>query len=236
MWIQIISTIVATLSVVVAGIALRIAFRFESAQLRSAQVATAPELLLADYLKIPLAEPVRIGNARIKTLADARQRPVSYLQAFLDGKDGTQGQWPNFVDKSTRLGTWENTVAYALSLSLQRLGTLTLSGAVAVDVVSPMYAVAILQDWMVCEALVEKIRSADAIVDSRSKKVPFQRRHAEWIALAAALYLSENWTGGSINKLLTMINVDEFRQREQLIREVEGAFVGGESHRAMQRH
>lgn len=116
-------------------------------------------------------------------------------------------------------------LAYELSVMLERLGALAASGAVPVEIVVEVNGYQLVEDWIYAKAHVkERIRNAeDPIardVAAGAQPIPFSRRHAEWLACIAALYMHKYWHGGDrLDYYLTeMGGVDEIRERERQLR------------------
>jgi hypothetical protein len=91
-------------------------------------------------------------------------------------------------------GGWRNRVAFELSVALERLGVAVATGVVPLRFLLPLAAGQILDDWRICKPWVDFHRDNEPVFESRTA-IPFQRRHAEWLALLCAVWMTRIYTG-----------------------------------------
>ncbi len=126
---------------------------------------------------------------RVRRLKEARE--LAKLAIKVRGEDA-------FLAATTKQGTWENRVAYELTLILNRLGNLTLAGAVPFSIVVSLLGRQIVEDFYLAHRSVrDTIRRDTGGLESRAEilgaRVPDARRHAEWLASACAVHLLMYW-------------------------------------------
>lgn len=120
-------------------------------------------------------------------------------------------------------GSLENAFAYEVGLALQRVGSSVYTGSLSLDLVLATNGYELVEDWVYCSALVEdRIRRS---ADPRSVSdltVPFARRHAEWLASIAIVYMKKKWVSPQTDTFLRFFGgLKHAREREKLIREAE---------------
>lgn len=82
-----------------------------------------------------------------------------------------------------RLGSEENQLAYELNIAIEQLGLAVWTGMVPLNVVLPLAADQLIEDWLLCKAWLDDYRLQKQTVAEDG--TPFHRRHGEWLALVA---------------------------------------------------
>jgi hypothetical protein len=197
------AAVAALASVAVAILVFLTAKRWRAEIPRARQVANIPGLLQEMYTNKRFVDT----SGKECTFRDYREGARSVLNAC----DCADTPACEFHKKSLQDGkhdhnqqTTENRFCYALSLSLQNVGLMAFVGALPLQVVFAMMAPLILEDWGLCRFLVGQIRR-DKNPDTGSQgdvTGSFRRRHADWLACVAAIYLKAVWGDSQQTKRL----------------------------------
>lgn len=183
----------------------------------SEHIANAPEFLYKEYINRELAKPITIDGQEYNTLREARNAITKRI-----GKKERQGL------TSIKDEAW-NEFTYQLSIALQNVGLMILAGAVPIKLVLPNVAGLIVEDWNLCSKIVEARRTVAPMLKTSKKlsaPIYFQRRHAEWLATAAAIYLYNYWEGEGLNEWLHQFQAfEKLEKREQELRGAEPYLV-----------
>lgn len=191
------------------------------------QIANIPELLNDLYIfgKIPpphfeVESKKYVKIKKLKYFRDARNIINSKI------KD-EELSLECFYENTLKIGkTWENNYTYHVSISLNQLGLMILSGAVPINLALSNISDIILLDWMYCKKLIKKIRLDDPIkckTEHRSD-IYIIRKNAEWIAYAAAIYKLNKWTGFKCQKTIRSLgekSYEDIKKREIILRKHE---------------
>jgi hypothetical protein len=215
-WLRWIPVIAGFASSVAGSAALYLAFRFHAERTLAEQIRTVPVGLIEEYLDRELPPGIRGSNGQVlRTLKQARElaRP-----ALNDGPERRA-----FLERSVEEGTWENAVAHEVSVALNRVGILVLAGGLPPRVVLALNGRQFVEDWDLCSKLVkELIREQREFSPRADLDVGWHRRHGEWLACAAAIYLADQWTGPYLGEFIRrMGGLDAVRERERAIRRME---------------
>ena len=187
----------------------------------SEQIANAPEFLYKEYINRELEKPIIMNGEHYKKLREARNAFTDRLKKQDGLKRGmTEGEaWTDFT--------------YQLSIALQNLGLMILAGAIPIKLVLPNVAGLIVEDWNRCSEVVEARRNKPICLRSRKKlsaPIYFQRRHAEWLASAAKIYLHNYFEGAGLDSLLVSSeDFEKLEKRERELREAEPNLVFGKT-------
>lgn len=222
--------IIAVASLVLSVYATSLVLRFRHELSLSEQVANVPEFLNKRYSdrKFQVPKNARACARGLLILKDARK----YIKDLEKEKKLVEADW-------LKEGTVENAFAYQVSLALQNVGIMILSGALPIKIVLPSVAAIVVEDWNRCYKLVnEELRSPElTLITPKETTAPihFARRHAEWLAYAAAIYLQRKSRGERRDQALfafgeaERIDFDEseerIRKREYALRKSEPALV-----------
>lgn len=87
---------------------------------------------------------------------------------------------------------WENKLAFELSVALERIGIAVFSGALPISILLPLMADQIIDDWILCYQWIKSYREQERIYDAQAK-IPFHRRHAEWVVILSTLWMYKNY-------------------------------------------
>ncbi|MCK4953257.1 hypothetical protein KAS14_05695 [Candidatus Bathyarchaeota archaeon] len=205
---------------IIAIFAIYRAFRFRQELSFPEQIANIPEFLRREYAYR------KFDENKFKTLEQARNEIRNITKIKRMNVKEIQKEILENED------SWYNKFAYQASIGLQHIGLMILVGAIPIKLVLPDIGKLIIEDWSYCSELIEKKLREDVLTlktDKKySKKIHFSRRHAEWLAYAAALYLYNYWEGEKTNELLLRLfgkNVELIRKRERELRESEPALI-----------
>jgi hypothetical protein len=96
---------------------------------------------------------------------------------------------------ATTLGTWQNKFCYELSIALERLGAAVFTGVVPSRLVLCVASDQLIEDWLLLSDFIEahRRRPGGATRELRGEKLDYHRRHAEWLALLAGLWMRCNF-------------------------------------------
>lgn len=145
-----------------------------------------------DYSEKLVAVTLPDGNDESPSLRQVRDVLLNFLNS-------TDGSWDTFKAESVDKREKANKMAYEISLALHYLGVAAASGAIPLRLLFVDQARVILLDWVFAESLVDSIRAIQQeaeerlptiiSVGERAVSVPQHRRHGEWLALAAYLFV-----------------------------------------------
>lgn len=219
----------AICSILAVGVGLytiRMHFRFRADVDLAQKLAATPGLLTAEYLERPLLKPkstktIRSWPANFK---DARRLARKYYPLGESAADKVARE--AFENKSTQEGNWENSFAADVSIALERIGILALSGAIPVRLVLDLVGHNVLEDWLYCREFVQKKVRNDRDVSARLPPfcgLPYFRRHGEWLAYLAALECKARWKGRTVSDLLDHYpeRLDELLEKEKRLRSLD---------------
>ena len=161
-------TVVSISALFVSIAALYLVIRFRKELSLSEQVSNTTRHIYDEYSKRKLDPPIKFRNKRYKNLEEIRHLIRRSKREDKFDEISSDSGWHKF--------SWE------ISLAMQHVGLLIL----------PDIACMIVTDWNYCSKLIEENRKGNPIlIDSKKSGNPiyFTRRHAEWLAFAAAVYL-----------------------------------------------
>ena len=226
---QLLTAIGALVSATIAAIAIWHAKRARSEVSWPDQIANLPDFFRNEYTERAFVPPVEVSSThKLHTLKDAR---LLLHQGLLSQETNRIDQVLGEFHRNTlEIGTWQNRFAYELSLGLQSVGAMVLAGAIPLGWVLAVNGTQIIEDWIYCSRLVqERIRASNRINAKNltgPNHVGYHRRHGEWLAYAAAIYVSQNWEGDYIDHLLRQMGDLKFiREREREIRQLESGII-----------
>ncbi len=235
----------SVVSTVVAAAALYWTARINLALRRQEQVNNIPRLYLDEYADGTFSSPIQMRDAgadvTLSTFKDARDH------IRRSGKDAAARS--RFLENSVKHETWENRVAYEFSLALQKLGASVFVGAIPLDFVLATGATRIIADWGYCHPLVERIRrDSPSVQNPRSgEHVEYHRRHGEWLAYVAAVWLHHTWSTAELTAFLDAVapaGPGKGRERQQIklirdkldsIQRVDGELLSDTTERQLRR-
>jgi len=200
--------------------AIFLASRYRRELSLSEQMEQFSQVFMEIYLDREFYYPEESGKKR--TLKSCRKRAHNKMKKSED----------EFFTNTLINGKWENTFAHQLSFSLNRVGALILSGALPLKTVLSLSALSIIEDWYFCQKLIlQDMRQDDFDIYSKiqkdgNNKIPYSRRHAEWLAYACGIWMYDNWEGGKLNKYLKYLgSIEEVKKREKQIRQIESPLI-----------
>jgi hypothetical protein len=104
-------------------------------------------------------------------------------------------------DVESQVGnTWQNEVAYEIALMLEQIGVAVFTGLVPLRMVLALYGARFVKDWLLCRSWVRSYQDRAEMV---SHHISYHRRHGEWLALVAAMWMDENWTYPNSKRVLS---------------------------------
>ena len=135
-------------------------------------------------------------------------------------------KYKSFIKKTIKPDTEEGQFAEQFGLEIQRLGFRILCGAVPLLPVLSVYSVTILEDWSYCKIHIEKvIRKKSPLpfdIKPEFSEIDWSRRHGEWLACIAAVYLYKRSSGKKVSRLVALAGeIDKLRVRARLLIEAE---------------
>lgn len=142
------------------------------------------EIVVQQYLDRPFSATRAPEHVQFANLRDAKRRALGELNS--DPLSWAQ----DITDESG----WRNKVAFELSVALERLGVAVATGVVPLRFLLPLAAGQILDDWRICKPWVDFHRQNEPLFESQTA-IPFQRRHAEWLALLCAVWMNRAYAG-----------------------------------------
>lgn len=233
----VVSSLAALATVIVAYLALRATIRFRSELSLSEQIGNVPDLYVKEYLYRQFSTPLRVGTQELHTLKDAR----ALAKEEITPRDNeTPEQAKERFLNATLDSNWENKFVYELSLALEQVGAMILVGAIPLELVLAINGDQIVDDWMYCSRFIEKrLRNPQVAPTSRvhdAKNIYYHRRHGEWLAYAAAIWLFQKWEGGHLIDLeATFGNVETMRKRELELRQVDSELIPETTQKSLRR-
>lgn len=223
----VVASLAALATVAVTYLALRAAIRFRSELSLSEQISNVPDLYVKEYLDRQFSTPLFVDTQELHTLKEARALAKEEIKPR-DNETPEQAR-ERFLNATLGSG-WENKFAYELSLALERVGAMVLAGAIPLELVLAINGDQIVDDWMYCSRFIEKrLRNPQVAPTSRvhdTKNLYYHRRHGEWLAYAAAIWLFQKWEGGHLRDLeATFENVETMRKRERELRRIDSELI-----------
>lgn len=206
-------------SAFVAAVAVMLTWRINSAMRRQEQVNNIPRLFLEEYVDAKIARPIQVpdtdGGTTLTTLQEARECVRCLAR--------DRGAWEGFLERSRDERKWENRIAYEISLAIQKVGASVFVGAIPLDFVLATGATQIVSDWGYCHRLVQRIRDDFPPLEATrfylAKQVGYHRRHGEWLAYVAAIWLHQKWGSVELQQFLDAtvpISPDKNRMNNQI--------------------
>lgn len=157
----------------------------------------------------PGADAIVMNGVTYDELRTAKRVALSERLALEDeiGRERAAKAWERLTrvlpHGTSRRPAALNRIAFYLAEALQLLGLACYTGDVALARVLVNLGDAIVDDWYVCERWVSTYRSSQSLLNPGMRKdVAYHRRHGEWLALAAALYMYEKWKYDPAARLL----------------------------------
>lgn len=227
------SLFIALLMFIIAYITLLATIKFRSELSFPEQISNIPDILNEEYLKRQFSPPAKTNERELYNLKDARLLIQDELK--LKGDETLEQARDRFLTSTLQDFRdhdyyWQNKFAYEVSLGLEQVGIMILTGAIPLNLVLVLCAYQIIEDWGYCSILVkEKIRGNDAPIPKSQdykESVVFHRRHGEWLAYAAAIYMYKNYSGERLNYLISLIGeIEKIKKHEKKLRKFDSAII-----------
>jgi hypothetical protein len=187
---DLLGSIISLLSVIIAFYSIILAFRFRSELGFSEQISNLPNFIGKNYWNREIVPPIMVKDVELQNLKDARALVAKEIKSTENGY--AEDALNSFLAATVQLGTWQNKVAYQISLGLEQVGLNVLSGA----------------------------HDLEAKVREDRELIRFHRLHGEWLAYATGIYMHNLWTGDSLKKLIDSLGgIEEIKHREKTIRQ-----------------
>jgi hypothetical protein len=161
---------------------------------------------------------VIIDGLKVVSIREAR---LFVSKALVPVDNETEEEARNrFVENTLEPGNWENVFAYEVSIGLNTIGSAILSGAIPLTFVLASCGLLVVDDWLLCRGLVEKIRRArPAPLENLPDKTSIHRIHGEWLACAAAAWLVKSCSGVVLERFSEVVGGKEaMLKRERQLR------------------
>lgn len=203
--VSVFQALIALISLLLASAALQLSIRARRVLSTADQLSNIVPLFNDTYQFRQFPQQLVIERNKVINLKEARV----YVKKALAPKnnESVEQAREKLLSRTLILPSWENTFAYEVSLGLEIVGASVLAGAIPLSFVLGSNALQIVDDWLLCERLVnEKIRQqpeAVHLIDvSLQGEIRMQRIHGEWLAYASALWLSRSWSGGILDQFI----------------------------------
>ena len=221
MIISLISSLISFFSVIIALYSIRLAFRFRTELGLSEQISNIPEFIREEYWFKQISPPISIGDEEISTLKDGRFYIYEKMK-FAD-VNNFEEELNRFLDKTVNRKTWQNKIAYQISLGVDQVGLYVLSGGLPAQFVFAVSANQLMEDWLYCSRLVTDIFRDPHEIKPKpgitSDRIRFHRYHGEWIAYASTIYMNKYWDGEKIDIVIKLLGgIDDIKNMEKTIR------------------
>ena len=223
-----VGAIAGALSALISLYAIFQALRFRTESSTSEKLANLPEYLSKQYVDRVFEIRDKRGRRRSLTLREARLLAKSDIspkrgETISDARN-------RFIAATLEIGSWQNRFAYEVSIGLEWVGIMILNGAIPFSIVVTLVGMLIIEDWTYCKELVAKVIRAQEPVTPKNNRfgpfVAYQRRHAEWLAYASAIYMCNYWTSQHLDDLLYLLgNFTSIKSAERAIRKFERPFI-----------
>ncbi len=228
------SVIVSVGSLTMAILALLSTYQFRRELAYPEQASHIADLFIGLYLDRQFPTPVVADGKTYTTLKQAREsirnrlrgKPLNEQKKLLD----------EFREATLNPDSWENSFAYELSLAQERVGAMVFTGVLPLETVLAINGYGIVEDWAYSSRLTEThIRQPDDPVSVKGS-VPFQRRHAEWLACVASLYVSTHWRSQKQNLFIDYVGTRaSILEKESDLRQLEGFLLSSRTARSVDR-
>ena len=181
-WLAALAALAAVASALAAAFAAIVASRALRSQRQTQGTAGLFDIVARQYLdrEFLSTEPPTINGVLV---TKTRPLKATARQALAT----SEAEWTTEVVK---FGTWQNRLAFEVSIALERLGVAAFSGSLSLRLLLPLAADQILEDWTYCAPWVARYRTVQRTYQG---SVPFHRRYAEWLVLVAAVWMQRHY-------------------------------------------
>lgn len=164
---------------------LGIAVRTAEAQERAYSLSSVFDYVIKEYLnpKQNVIESVRgqVGGLPL-TWGDLKRKAANERYA-------NEGAYA--MESAVDRPGWQNRLAFQVSVHMEQIGAAVMAGCVPAKLLLPILADQVVEDWMICSSFVRSYRDREKVFHSSG--VSYHRRHAEFLALLAALWMNRNF-------------------------------------------
>lgn len=196
------------------------------------QASHIADLFVGIYLDRQFPTPVVADGKTCTTLKQARE----LIRGRLRGKplDEQKRLLEEFREATLKSDSWENAFAYELTLAQERVGAMVFTGVLPLETILAVNGYGILEDWAYSSRLTEsRIRQPEDPVSVKGS-VPFQRRHAEWLACVASLYVSKHWRSQKQDLFIGYVGTRaSILEKETNLRQLEGFLLSSRTARSV---
>ncbi|MBI5296598.1 MAG: hypothetical protein HY869_14060 [Chloroflexi bacterium] len=172
-----------------------VAFAWRSTKAANRSVSNARQSLDLTGLSKFIKEEYADRDFQSTNAPKIKNKIVSKLRAAK-----THG-WKQFSENPTlwneesrvdKRNTWQNATAFEIGVALERLGAAAFSGLLPLQLLLALYGDSIVDDWLLCRSWIVSYRERESQIKNK-QEISFYRRHAEWLALVAAVWLNNQW-------------------------------------------
>lgn len=203
------------LLIAISGVSLYYLFKFRRELSFPEQISNVPELLDREYRHLEFSSPIKAGPESVKTLRRAR----NIIRELKKGKKHPE------IGPEEREDLFDQ-YAYRASIALNNIGFQAMVGSIPLRVVLPNLAGIIVEDWNFSLPKVKEIRKKRGLPLKKrqegEEEIDFARRHAKWLANAAALFLYNNCEEVAVKALVGVLgDKSNVQNRERALRKRE---------------
>lgn len=229
-----IGNIGSLLSAVASGVAAFYAYKAIRTQNNSlayaSNVLAMNEFIMNIYVN---RKPITYGpkGKRADFLADRERARKAFLKDPAAWRSKCLANLPEDETDEALLGN--RRVADEIAHSLQHLGLSVFTGVVPLKLLLASNGDGLILDWLVVKNMVDDLRRSKGMYSMlvKSETVYARRRHAEWLALVAFLWLRKNWHyaelwDNALNRILEAPYYKDIQQIELTVSRITAADKG----------
>lgn len=164
----------------------------------------------------------RVFKSASAPIIDGKQETslrVAKVWAFRQFKED-RALWDreSHVDKYQEASP-QNAIAYETAITLETFGVAVYAGLIPLRLLLPEVGDVIIDDFLLCLSWIRSYQEKQrAYATTRvTHEVPYHRRHAEWLAAVAGLWMNEHWANFGSTPLLVEAYGSIGNRRERVI-------------------
>lgn len=231
MEIEVIALAVSLISLAVSLVSLWVSYRRTRTAERSLAEQTAGSAraaiigsIVREYLEreFKATQPPEINGRVVRALREVRQHAKKEYEQ-------NPGEWDKASRRSNR-GAWQNAVAFEIAWVLEHLGATAFSGALPLRIALAVVGDVVIDDWVLCRSWVKSYREDEKAISqmqtTRTSSASYHRRHAEWLALVASLWMARHWHYPSCDRVAEWYGGEQnLRETVQALSWADGALM-----------
>jgi hypothetical protein len=238
--IKLIGIILTFLSLLISYSAIRLSIKARRDLSTSEQIGNIVDFFVSPYQDRKFKNGLVVEGNHISSLKEARL----YLPSLIFNEDDeiSKEKLSVFYSKSKLVGeSWENILAYELSLGLESVGSAIIAGAIPISFVLTSNAHQIISDWLYCEPLVNDVIRINPKTPTSKRTdldafVSQHRMHGEWLSYASYIWLKRDWKGGVISVFEAKYGGNKkILRRERIIRRQSKSVIPKRVHHEIKR-